>query len=96
MTELSRRAWLRLVGASGAAAAVWARFTREVRVEVRRGETLITHALPLAASGSGALDEYNVGIVDISADRMVVAGLGAGGRFYEETLTAEQLTARPI
>ncbi|MGN6108640.1 MAG: alkaline phosphatase D family protein [Kofleriaceae bacterium] len=40
--------------------------------------------------------EYNVGIVDISADRMVVTGLGAGGRCYEETITAEQLTARRI
>ncbi|HSK05778.1 MAG TPA: alkaline phosphatase D family protein [Kofleriaceae bacterium] len=40
--------------------------------------------------------QYNAGIVDIDGDRITVAGLGPGGaRFYEETLTAAELTPRP-
>ena len=36
---------------------------------------------------------YNVGLVDISADRLVVTGLGtAGERFYEESFGVEDLT----
>jgi phosphodiesterase/alkaline phosphatase D-like protein len=38
---------------------------------------------------------YNVGVIDIERDRLVFAGLGAGGeRFYEETLTPADLTPR--
>lgn len=38
---------------------------------------------------------FNVGLIEISADRLVVVGLGVGGeRFYEETLTAADLTPR--
>lgn len=39
---------------------------------------------------------YNAGLVDIDGDRLTIAGLGAdGARFYEETLTADELTPRP-
>lgn len=39
--------------------------------------------------------DYNVGLVDAHADRLVVTGLGPGGRrFFEETFTVDQLTAR--
>ena len=39
--------------------------------------------------------QYNAGIVDIDGDRLTIAGLGPGGaRFYEETLTAADLTPR--
>jgi alkaline phosphatase D len=51
-----------------------------------------------APAGPGVLFrglEYNAGILDIDGDRLTVAGLGAGGvRFYEETLTAAELTPR--
>ena len=50
------------------------------------------------AAGPGVVfraPRYNVGIVDIAHDRLVFAGLGAGGeRFYEETLTIDDLTPR--
>lgn len=40
-------------------------------------------------------ERYNAGLLDISADRLVITGLGAGGeRFYEETLTPDDLTPR--
>jgi hypothetical protein len=38
---------------------------------------------------------YNVGIFDVARDRLVVGALGDGGeRFYEETLTIDDLTPR--
>jgi alkaline phosphatase D len=38
---------------------------------------------------------FNAGIVDIRSDSLTFTGLGAGGeRFYEETLTIDQLTPR--
>jgi hypothetical protein len=38
---------------------------------------------------------YNVGVIDVESDRLVFAGLGAGGdRFYEETLSVDDLTPR--
>ena len=49
-------------------------------------------------SGSGVLfqaQRFNVGLVDIERDHLTFTGLGAGGeRFYEETLTIDQLTPR--
>jgi alkaline phosphatase D len=40
-------------------------------------------------------ESYNVGLLDITADRLVVTGLGPGGeRFYEETLSPDDLTPR--
>lgn len=52
------------------------------------------------AQGAGVLfraERYNVGLLDIDGDRLVVAGLGAdGARFYEETLTPDALTPRPL
>jgi hypothetical protein len=37
--------------------------------------------------------QFNAGVIDVSSDRLVIAGLGANGeRFYEETLTVENLT----
>ena len=40
-------------------------------------------------------ERYNVGLIEISADSLTVSGLGTGGeRFYEETLTPDQLTPR--
>jgi alkaline phosphatase D len=39
--------------------------------------------------------EYNAGLIDIAGDRITIAGLGPdGARFYEETLTADELTPR--
>jgi alkaline phosphatase D len=39
--------------------------------------------------------QYNVGIIDVDGDELTFAGLGADGtRFYEETLTAAQLTPK--
>jgi len=39
--------------------------------------------------------QYNAGLIDVSSDRLVIAGLGAGGvRFFEEELTVEILTPR--
>jgi hypothetical protein len=36
---------------------------------------------------------FNVGLVDVTGDRLTVTGLGAGGeRFYEESLTVSDLT----
>jgi hypothetical protein len=38
---------------------------------------------------------FNVGVVDVAGDRLTFAGLGADGRrFYEETVTADELRAR--
>jgi alkaline phosphatase D len=38
---------------------------------------------------------FNAGIIDIDGDRITVAGVGPGGvRFYEEALTAAELTPR--
>ena len=37
--------------------------------------------------------QYNAGLIDIGGDRIVIAGLGPdGARFFEETLTADELT----
>jgi alkaline phosphatase D len=37
--------------------------------------------------------QYNAGLIDIAGDRLTIAGLGPdGARFYEETLTADELT----
>jgi len=37
--------------------------------------------------------QYNAGLIDVSSDRLVIAGLGPdGARFYEEELTVEILT----
>ncbi|HWU87345.1 MAG TPA: alkaline phosphatase D family protein, partial [Kofleriaceae bacterium] len=39
--------------------------------------------------------QYNAGLIDIDGDRIAIAGLGPdGARFYEETLTADELTPR--
>ena len=49
-------------------------------------------------NGPGVLfrdKRYNVGLVDITRDHITVTGLGAGGdRFYNETLSLEDLTPR--
>ena len=38
---------------------------------------------------------FNVGLIDVGPDRLTVTGLGVGGeRFYEETLTVDDLTPR--
>ena len=37
--------------------------------------------------------QFNAGVIDVSSDRLVISGLGAAGdRFYEESLTVENLT----
>jgi len=37
--------------------------------------------------------QFNAGLIDVSSDRLVISGLGPDGeRFYEETLTVENLT----
>ncbi len=60
---------------------------------------LARHVLPPPPATSGVLfrsRQYNAGLVDIDGDRLTITGLGAGGvHFYEETLTAAQLTPRP-
>ena len=39
--------------------------------------------------------QYNAGLIDLDGERLTVAGLGPdGARFYEETLTADELTPR--
>jgi phosphodiesterase/alkaline phosphatase D-like protein len=40
-------------------------------------------------------ERYNAGLIEIAGDNLTVAGIGTGGeRFYEETLTPDQLTPR--
>ena len=40
---------------------------------------------------------YNAGLIDIDGDRIAIAGLGPdGARFFEETLTADELTPLPV
>jgi alkaline phosphatase D len=107
MPELSRREWMRIVGAGSAALAVgcdelgpdelaaavlepsagallvsvWARRGREATVEIRSadGGGVTTHEVPLAPSGTGALD---------------VRGL-APGTAYELTIRAGGAEASP-
>lgn len=39
--------------------------------------------------------DYNAAVLDVSADRLVISGVGPdGARFYEETLTPDELTPR--
>jgi alkaline phosphatase D len=39
--------------------------------------------------------DYNAAVLDVSAERLVISGVGPdGARFYEETFTPEQLTPR--
>jgi phosphodiesterase/alkaline phosphatase D-like protein len=50
---------------------------------------------PLAPGVLLRAEQYNVGLVDVDAERLVFTAIGPGGGvLYEETLTADQLTPR--
>ncbi|MDQ3366105.1 MAG: alkaline phosphatase D family protein [Myxococcota bacterium] len=53
-------------------------------------------AIPVAGPGRlFVAQRFNVGLIEIDGDRLVIAGLGEGGeRFYEESLSPADLTAR--
>ena len=70
-----------------------ARGIREIQIgPLARG------VLPPPPAAPGVLfraERYNVGLIEITGESLTIAGLGTGGeRFYEETLTPDQLTPR--
>ncbi|HWO23680.1 MAG TPA: alkaline phosphatase D family protein [Kofleriaceae bacterium] len=121
MPGLSRREWMRIVGAGGAALAVgcdepgtdelaaavlepagdallvsvWARRAREATVLLRHsGGDAVTHAVPLAASGIGALDVR--GLLPGTAYELVVRADGAEAGPYRASTAPRDDDARRV
>src|SRR5829696_1809902 len=120
MPELSRREWMRIVGAGGAALAagcgepgegelaaavlepsqsallvsIWARRGREATLEVRGGGGAATHVVPLAASGTGALDVR--GLLPGAAYELTVRAGDAAAGPYRASTAPPDADGRPV